>query len=831
MITKTNRYDYNAIEPKWRDYWQEIDLYQTGDDPDKPYHYILDYFPYPSGEGLSLGHARNYVPTCVSARFQRMRGMNVLHPMGWDAFGLPAENYAIKHNIHPRESTELFCNTYKRQMKLLACSYDWSREINSTDPDYYRWTQYFFLLLHERGLAYRGIGSQWFCPVCQTILANEQVEDGNCWRCDTPVVRKELAQWYFKITDYADRLIADLETVDWPESIKVMQRHWIGRSEGAEVHFSLVSPSPSSGRAGVEIFTTRPDTLFGVTFLVIAPEHPLVGEIVTEGRKTAVSHYITQAERKSDIDRAAIDKEKTGVFSGAYATHPLTREQIPIWIADYVMMGVGTGAVMGVPGHDLRDHAFAQKYDLPIVEVIVPPNGGSPVDGKIVEECFTRYGRLINSGKYDGMSSQEAIEQITADLATQKLGKKQVSYKLRDWLISRQRYWGAPIPIIHCKKCGAVPVPNEQLPVMLPDIDDFAPAGNGRSPLARVDDWVNTSCPSCGGVAKRETDTMDGFACSSWYFLRFCNPDFEDAPFDPEAVRRWMSVDSYVGGAEHAVMHLLYARFWTKVMFDAGMVDFTEPFARLRNQGMLLSPIDGQKMSKSKGNIITPDEVIAQHGTDALRAYILFLGPFDQDVLWDDAGMRGIVRFLDRYWRLMQRSTSPSGTQPLPVDVPSAAFERMRHRMIKRMTHDMEEFRFNTAVSTLMTYLNYLIAEQERGVYPPQWAEAIETFVKLLTPVCPFIAEEVWRELLHREGSVHRQSWPQFDEAMTIEPEVELVIQINGKLRDRMWVAVDMDEELVGETAVSRPNIQKQLNGRLIRKLIVVPNKLVNIVV
>ena len=825
---ENNRYQTHAIENKWRNYWQEIDLYRTGDDPNKPNMYILDYFPYPSGDGLSIGHGRNYVPTCVSARFHRMRGYNVLHPMGWDAFGLPAENYAVKHNIHPRESSALFCNTYKRQMKLLECSYDWSREINSTDPSYYRWTQWFFLLLHERGLAYRATGSQWWCSNCQTILANEQVENGLCWRCDSEVEKKDLTQWYFKITDYADRLIADLETIDWPESIKTMQRNWIGRSEGAEVVFPLLSSSPVGGRKEVGVFTTRPDTLFGVTFLVLAPEHPLVIEIVTDEWWDSVSAYVQQAIRKSEIDRAATDKAKTGVFTGAYAEHPLTGEQIPIWIADYVMMGYGTGAVMGVPGHDERDFAFAQSYNLPIVEVITPD--GTPQG---IGECFSDYGVLINSGAYSGMSSQDAIARITADLVANEAGQSQVTYKLRDWLISRQRYWGAPIPMIHCEDCGPVPVPKEDLPVLLPDTDDFAPAGDGRSPLSRIDDWVNTTCPQCGKPAKRETDTMDGFACSSWYFLRFANPFDEKRPFTPEAVQCWLPVDSYVGGAEHAVMHLLYARFWTKVMFDAGMIDFVEPFAQLRNQGMLLSPLDGQKMSKSKGNVITPDEIIAKYGTDALRMYLLFLGPFDQDVMWDDAGMKGVTRFLDRFWRVVKGENNTKerrneGTKKSKDD----EFERMRHKVIKRVTKELADFRMNTAVSALMEYLNYLVDAKAVGVYPPQWAEVMETFVKLLAPICPFIAEEVWQNCDESGTALCiKQAWPTFDEAMTQDAEIEVVVQVNGRIRDKITVAADVDEDVVRETAVSSPNVQRIINGQPIRKIIVVRGKLVNIVV
>ena len=644
MTNKPNphgRYPFAAIEAKWRAYWQAIDLYQTGNDPAKPDVYILDFFPYPSGDGLSVGHGRNYVPTCVSARFLRMNGHNVLHPMGWDAFGLPAENYAIRHGIHPRQSSAQFSATYKRQMQLLECSYDWSREISSTDPAYYRWTQWFFLLLFRRGLAYRAPGSQWWCSQCQTILANEQVEDGRCWRCGTPVVKKELEQWYFKITAYADRLLADLDTVDWPEAIKTMQRNWIG---------------------------------------------------------------------------------------------PTTDEN---------------GATVG--------------------------------------------------------------------------------YHLHDWLISRQRYWGTPIPIVHCPACGPVAVPEAQLPILLPDITDFAPAGDGRSPLARMTDWVQTTCPQCGGPAQRETDTMDGFACSSWYFLRFANPQYDEGAFDPTAVRRWLPVDTYVGGAEHAVMHLLYARFWTKVMADAGLIDFVEPFTQLRNQGILLAASDGRRMSKSRGNVVTPDAMIARYGADALRAYLLFLGPFDAEVTWDEAGIRGVTRFLDKFWRLAEffNAKTPRGKGAKE----DAAFERRRHQVIQRVTEDMAEFRFNTAVAALMEYLNYLTDGQGTAVPAAQWRRALESFALLLAPICPFISEEVWQTTLGHDSSVHRQAWPAFDEALTMAAQVTLPVQVNGKVRDRIAVAVDAAEKVVEETAVSAPGVEKHVNGRAIQQIIIVPNKLVNIVV
>ena len=829
------RYNFRAVEEKWRPIWEAQNLYQTGDDPTKPDYYILDFFPYPSGAGLSVGHARNYVPTCITSRYKRMQGYNVLHPMGWDAFGLPAENYAIKHNIHPSESTKLFADTYRWQMQQMECSYDWSREINSTFPDYYRWTQWFFLLLHKRGLAYRAMGSQWWCPTCQTILANEQVEQGRCWRCDSEVTKKELAQWYFKITEYADRLLADLETVNWPEKIIAMQRNWIGRSEGAEVIFKINNPQISQQKSGqsaksvndrweIRTFTTRADTLFGVTFIAIAPEHPLVEQIVTAEQQTAVSDYIEQAKRKSEIDRTATDKVQTGVFIGAYAIHPLTGEPVPIWVADYVLPGYGSGAVMGVPAHDSRDHAFAQTYDLPIVPVIEPEDGGE-MDG-----CFTGYGRLLNSGDFSGQSSAEAMAAITAVLQAQNKGQPQVTYKLRDWLISRQRYWGAPIPIVHCPDCGAVPLPEEELPLLLPETDNFAPAGDGRSPLAHIEEWVNTTCPQCGGAARRETDTMDGFACSSWYFLRFANPHYEEAAFDPEAVKRWLPVDTYVGGAEHAVLHLLYARFWTKVMADAGLIDFVEPFTEMRSQGVLTSPLDGRRMSKSRGNVVRPDEVIARHGTDALRLNVVFLGPFDGDVTWDEGGIRGMTRFVERFWALANEKVNAE-MEATGHEMAERAFERMRHKIIKRITQEVEDFRFNTAVAALMEYLNSLYAVRNEAIGTRTWREAIDTMARLLAPFTPFIAEEVWQTVLGNRESVHVQSWPAYDVAQTVEDKVTIVVQVNGKVRDRMTVAADASDELLRETAVVCPNVQNHINGQSIRKIIVVPQKLVNIVV
>lgn len=818
------QYDFAAVEARWRPAWEAMDLYATGNDPDRPDRYILDFFPYPSGDGLSVGHCRNYVPTCVDARFHRMRGFNVLHPMGWDAFGLPAENYAIQHGIHPSESSRQFSATYRRQMKLVECSYDWSREFSSTDPDYYRWTQWFFLLLFRRGLAYQAYGQQWWCPTCQTILANEQVESGRCWRCDTPVTRKALQQWYFRITEYADRLLADLETVDWPERIKAAQRHWIGRSEGAEIVFAALA---ESGEVTVPVFTTRPDTLFGATYLALAPEHPQLMAMTAPAQAAAVRDYVAAAAIRSDVDRAAA-AAKTGVFTGSYARHPLSGALLPIWVADYVLPGYGSGAVMGVPAHDERDHDFAQRYDLPVIAVVVPDTAAGGDDNA----CYTGPGTLVNSGPYSGLDSDAAAERMTADLAALGQGGQAVQYRMRDWLISRQRYWGAPIPIIHCPACGAVPVPEDQLPVRLPEVADdggpvdFRPAGDGRSPLARVSWWLHAPCPQCGGPAERETDTMDGFACSSWYFLRFASPHETARPFDPEAVNRWLPVDAYVGGAEHAVGHLMYARFWTKVMADAGLIDFSEPFAQLRNQGMVLSPVNGKKMSKSKGNVVTPDEVVARHGTDALRAYLLFLGPFDVDVLWDDRGIVGVTRFLDRVWQLAQDAAAMFD-RSAPVHV---GFERARHQVIQRVTHDMAQFRFNTAIAALMEYANYLGAVREEAIAGDQWRAAIETLALLLAPSTPFIAEEIWHDVLGRTGSIHQHAWPRHDEALAADDVITVVIQVDGRLRDRLSVAPGMAAVEMRELALQQAPVQAALDGREVRDVVVVPERLVNIV-
>ncbi|MFZ5953298.1 MAG: leucine--tRNA ligase [Candidatus Rifleibacteriota bacterium] len=817
------RYDFNTVQQKWQPKWREMGLYKTSDDRSRPKFYCLDFFPYPSGNGLSVGHLRNYVPTDVISRMKRMQGFNVLHPMGWDAFGLPAENFAIKMGVHPAETTAKNAANYRRQLTLAECSYDWDREINSTDPDYYKWTQWFFLLLHKRGLAYKATGAQWWCPDCRTILANEQVEQGLCWRCESQVEKKDLNQWFFKITDYADRLIDDLKTVDWPDRIKKMQENWIGKSIGAEANFKGIDPV-NGQQHDIPIFTTRVDTIFGVTFMTLAPEHPLVEKLTHPDQKAAVESYIAESRKKSEIDRLSTEKEKTGVKLGSYAINPFNGEQVPIFIGDYVLYGYGTGAVMAVPAHDERDFAFARKYNLPVKEVITP-DGKSQGD---LRSAYTEYGTLIESGQFSGLTSEQAIEKMIDWLASNKLGFKRVNYKLRDWLISRQRYWGAPIPIVHCDCCGEVPVPENQLPIKLPEIKEFKPGSDGKSPLAFISEWVNTTCPKCGKPAKRETDTMDGFACSSWYFLRFVNSKLDSAPFNAEDGKYWLPVDLYVGGAEHAVMHLLYARFWTKVMQDAGLVPFAEPFMKLRNQGMMLAA-DGSKMSKSKGNVITPDEIVEKYGADALRAFILFLGTFEIEVAWSDDGIRGMHRFVNRVYDLISENHGGTGSAS---GKEAEDLKRVLHKTIKAVSNDIDNFSFNTAIARLMELTNAMVeaAKKTSLASTALWREAVETFLKLLAPITPFLAEELW-QMIGNAGSVHQQKWPAWDEGALVESTVTLPVQVNGKLRDQLELPADIDEAGARHAAEASEKVQKHLEGKQVVKFIYVPKRMISFVV
>jgi leucyl-tRNA synthetase len=812
-----SKFDFDAIEKKWQKKWDDVDLYKTGEDTSKESMYCLDYFPYPSGAGLSVGHCKNYVPTDTFSRYFRMKGFNVLHPTGWDAFGLPAENYAIKMGVHPEETTRINTQNYKRQMRLIGTTYDWNREVNSSSPEYYKWTQWFFLLLFERGLAYQDFGLQWWCDDCKTVLANEQVEDGKCWRCGHEARKKDLKQWFFKITDYADRLIDDLENVDWPEPIKIMQRNWINRSHGAKAIFTAETGDE------IEIFTTRPDTLFGATYMVLAPEHKLVPKLTKPDKQKEIEEYIKQSTKASEVERLSTDKEKTGIFTGSYATNPVNGEKIPIWIGDYVLVTYGTGAIMCVPAHDVRDFAFATKYKLPIIEVISPDGNEHKL-----EEAYTEPGTVINSGEHNGLNSEEFKKVITEWLEKNKKGCTDINYKMRDWLISRQRYWGAPIPIIHCEKCGAVPVPKDQLPVKLPHVHSFEPAGDGKSPLARVDEFVNTTCPKCGGKAKRETDTMDGFACSSWYFLRYASPHETDRPFDPEKVDYWLPVDVYVGGAEHAVMHLIYARFWTKVMFDAGLVKFSEPFTKLLNQGMLLGS-DHQKMSKSKGNVVTPDSMVKLYGADALRGYILFMGPFEGEVIWEEKGCAGVHRFLGRLWEMV--TENKYGESEIP-DETKTELQRLQHKLILKVTSDIENFRFNTSVSSFMETYNNLSKYTDNPTVTSSkiWKEVIESYLILLAPICPYITEEMW-EIVGNTESIHLQSWPIGDEKLAIDQSVKIPIQVNGKLRDMIIVPIGTPEEKLEELALTSEKVQKYIGDKKVVKVIIPKGKLVSIVV
>ncbi len=987
------RYNPKEIEPKWQKFWEDSKIYQASEDPDKPKRYVLEYFPYPSGAAMHVGHVRNYTIGDAIARFSRMQGNNVLHPMGWDAFGLPAENYAIKTGTSPRKAVDANTQKFKRQLMQMGFSYDWTREIDSTDPNYYKWTQWFFLLLYKRGLAYQQESLQWWCPVDKTVLANEQVEAGKCWRCGNEVEKKSLKQWFFKITDYADRLLEDLDDLNWSEAIKSMQRNWIGKSRGAEIDFKLgdnfegtdfvflhgfkgsskedfwpelkrkveekggivyapdlpnaSSPSideqvdfiisnykfsektvlvthslggvvamkllpklnqpinqlimvapplrtefldgkkrPELENASdwkfdfdgvrnkalhitvigdnkddivpishpeeiatlldarfvqvvaqkphfnshdepevfnaltlkIKVFTTRPDTLFGATFIVLSPEHELLPKITTEGKRTEVEAYIKTAQAKSDIERQETEREKTGVFTGSYAINPVNGEKVPVWVADYVLHGYGTGAIMAVPAHDERDWEFAKKFDLPITQVFEQP-GTDP------DTPSTGEGVMKNSGAYDGLSTSDAREKIVADLVKQSCAEEKINYKIRDWLISRQRYWGAPIPMIHCPKDGVVPVPEDQLPVKLPELEKFEPSGDGRSPLANVPEFLNTTCPKCGGKAERETDTMDGFACSSWYFLRFADPDNAKKAFAKSKAEFWLPVDDYIGGAEHAVMHLLYARFWTKVMFDEGLINFEEPFRTLRNQGMILAP-DGQKMSKSKGNTIEPDELLEQgYGADSVRIMELFIGPWNQSANWSVEGMGGAYRFLQRVWTLVQEQLEAG-----PHDKKDERIDRSLHLAIKNVSQDLHELGLNTAIASLMECVNeFYKIKVDNTLGSEQWKNALTILVQLVAPFAPHIAEELWHQL-GQEGSVHISAWPSHDEDLLETDTMTIVVQVNGKLRAEINVSKKASEDEVIQTAKSHEKISSLLQGQ-IKKTIYVPGRLVNFVI
>ncbi|MCF7798138.1 MAG: leucine--tRNA ligase [Lentisphaeria bacterium] len=812
-----DKYPHHQIEPKWQQYWDENKTFRAVDFSEKPKYYILDMFPYPSGAGLHVGHPEGYTATDILARYMRMRGYNVLHPMGWDAFGLPAEQYAIETGVHPSKKTAENIATFKRQIKSLGFSYDWDREINTTDEKYYKWTQWIFLKLFEKGLAYEAEVPVNWCPALGTVLANEEVIDGKSERGGHPVVRKPMRQWMLKITAYADRLLEDLDEVEWPDSIKEMQRNWIGRSEGANVHFHIPAIDKS-----ITVFTTRPDTLWGATYMVLAPEHPLVESLTTPEQKEAVRSYQNQAGLKSDLDRTDLAKEKTGVFTGNHAINPVNGGKIPIWISDYVLMSYGTGAIMAVPAHDERDYAFAKKFDLPILEVV---SGGN-----ISREAFTEIedGVMVNSATPDGRFSinglkpSQAIVKTIQWLENEGKGKGAVQYRLRDWLFSRQRYWGEPIPVLHTDDDGVIPLNDSDLPLTLPVLEKIKPTGTGESPLANAKEWVRVVDPESGKVYRRETNTMPQWAGSCWYYLRYLDPDNDKKGWSAEKEKYWMPVDLYVGGAEHAVLHLLYARFWHKVLYDLGYVSTKEPFQRLINQGIILGE-DGDKMSKSRGNVINPDDVVREYGADTLRMYEMFMGPLERAKPWSTKGIEGIFRFVNRIWRYF---VSEHGELQHLSDVMAPNEETLRqvHGTIKKVTEDLENKSFNTAISQLMILNNHF---RTLDTVP---RESFEIFTLLLSPFAPHLAEELW-QLLGHDQTLAYEDWPKYDEVYLIENTIRLAVQVNGKLRDTFDISSEASKADILAKAKSLEKISRHIKGKAILKEIVVPKKLVNFVV
>ncbi|MFJ7920240.1 leucine--tRNA ligase [Lysinibacillus fusiformis] len=802
-------FNHQQIEKKWQQYWADNKTFKTENETEKPKFFALDMFPYPSGAGLHVGHPEGYTATDILSRFKRMQGYNVLHPMGWDAFGLPAEQYALDTGNDPAEFTAKNIATFKRQIQELGFSYDWDREINTTDPEYYKWTQWIFIQLYNKGLAYVDEVAVNWCPALGTVLANEEVIDGKSERGGHPVERRPMKQWMLKITAYADRLIDDLEEVDWPESIKDMQRNWIGRSEGAEVTFGIDGTDES-----FTVFTTRPDTLFGATYCVLAPEHKLVEQITTADQRQAVETYLEKVKMKSDLERTDLAKEKTGVFTGAYAVNPINGKKVPIWIADYVLVSYGTGAIMAVPAHDERDYEFASAFNLDIVPVLE--------GGDISKEAFTGDGQHINSDFLNGLNKVDGIAKAIEWLEQKGVGEKKISYRLRDWLFSRQRYWGEPIPMIHWEDGTITAVPESELPLMLPKTDNIRPSGTGESPLANISEWVNVVDPETGKKGRRETNTMPQWAGSSWYFLRYIDPTNTEAIADPELLKRWLPVDIYIGGAEHAVLHLLYARFWHKVLYDLGVVHTKEPFQKLFNQGMILGE-GNEKMSKSKGNVVNPDEIIESHGADTLRLYEMFMGPLEASVAWSTNGLDGARRFLDRIWRLL--INEEDGTISAKIQVSNdTTLEKSYHQTVKKVTEDYEGIRFNTAISQMMVFINDCYKAE---VIPTAYAEG---FVKMLAPMAPHIAEELWK-LLGHEGTLSYEQWPTYDESKLVDAEVEVAVQVAGKVRAKIVVAKDASKEDIEKIALSDEKVQEYMAGKNLVKVIVIPGKLVNIVV
>lgn len=798
-------FNHQEIEKKWQGYWEENKTFRTPDETEKPKFYALDMFPYPSGAGLHVGHPEGYTATDILSRMKRMQGYNVLHPMGWDAFGLPAEQYALDTGNSPAEFTELNINTFRNQIKALGFSYDWDREVNTTDPNYYKWTQWIFLKLFEKGLAYVDEVPVNWCPALGTVLANEEIIDGKSERGGHPVERRPMRQWMLKITAYGDRLLEDLDELDWPESLKDMQRNWIGRSEGAEVHFNIDGTDEK-----FTVFTTRPDTLFGATYCVLAPEHALVAEITTAEQKEAVEAYINSVKMKSDLERTELAKEKTGVFTGAYAVNPVNGEKLPIWIADYVLATYGTGAVMAVPAHDERDYEFASVFNLPMKEVVK--------GGDITKEVYTGDGAHVNSAFLDGLNKEEAIAKMIEWLEVTSAGNQKVTYRLRDWLFSRQRYWGEPIPVIHWEDGTMTAVKEEELPLVLPKTENIRPSGTGESPLANIEEWVNVVDPETGKKGRRETNTMPQWAGSCWYYLRYMDPNNNEALVDPEKVKQWLPVDIYIGGAEHAVLHLLYARFWHKVLYDIGVVPTKEPFQQLFNQGMILGE-NNEKMSKSKGNVVNPDDIVASHGADTLRLYEMFMGPLDASIAWSENGLDGARRFLDRVWRLFVQDNGELSEKI--TDAPNQELEKAYHQTVKKVTEDYAELRFNTAISQMMVFIN---DAYKANTLPKEY---VEGFVKMIAPVAPHIGEELWSKLGYNE-TITYASWPTFDGSKLVEDEVEIVVQIMGKVRAKLTMSKDASKEEMEQLALEA--IKEQIEGKTVRKVIVVPGKLVNVV-
>ena len=832
-ITKQDKsYQPQALEKTWQAKWEADKLYRSVIDESKPKHYALTMLPYPSGD-LHIGHWYAMTPSDARARFKRMQGYNVLFPMGFDAFGLPAENAAIKEGVHPMKRTSENIERMRRQLRSMGAMFDWEREMVSADPEYYKWTEWFFIQLYKMGLAYRKLSAVDWCPKDNTTLAREQVigEERLCERCGTPVIKKELEQWFFRTTKYADELL-HFESMDWPERVKTLQTNWIGRSEGASVIFKTAPYGDDQSGADVEIFTTRPDTLWGATFMVFSPEHPLVDKITTTEHKAAVDEYKAQAARQSDIEREAVDKEKTGVFTGAYAINPVNNERIPIWIADYVLMSYGTGAIMAVPAHDERDFAFARKYGLKVIPVIQPE--GMELDGETMEAAHEHEGVMINSGPFNGTRATNdkgmknpAIKAVVEWLEERGIGKRSVNYRYRDWLISRQRYWGAPIPMIHCDVHGWNPVPEEQLPVMLPEDVEWKPTG--ESPLKLHPTWKNTTCPVCGGPATRETDTMDTFMCSSWYHLRYLSPHYDKGPFDDAEYNYWMPVDTYTGGIEHATMHLLYTRFFHKALRDAGITEANEPMIQLRNQGMVLGE-DNEKMSKSRGNVIAPDILVDRYGADTVRAYLMFFARWEMGAPWNSQGIEGSARWLRRVWTLFT-DVVPAGS-PTPTSDVLLTLRRRVHQTLRRVTNDFENFEFNTIISALMELLNEMYRLREAGAAgTTEWEEATEIYLKMLAPVAPHIAEELWTNQLGKPYSVHQQLWPKVDEAAAKEDVIEIPVQVNGKVRDRIIVPAEAGEDEIKAAAIASDNVQKFLEGKEPKKIIVAQKRLVNVVI